>query len=426
MVTDHIVKLRDAREVLKEMSFETRELQRGYANRVLRIDITKNTVEFLPVTEEMKNLWTGGRGFDLWLMFKEINRNTKWDSPENPICFSGGPLGGTISFPGSGKTLVTTISPLTDSVMDCNVGGYFGPYFKFLGFDALCIVGKADDYIIIVIDGVNNKISIEKAPLESNDSHVISEELTSMYADNELDMRNIAVVSSGRAAEYARMGILNFSFWDWRRGIARMKQAGRGGIGTVFRNKKMKALVVKSLPLNPAWRVVESKMAKTFTDNICTSHCKTDRERICKIIDKWNSNPEYILEMMQDIQKMERYISKTAIDEICKKTGMSKGQLYHIATFYKDFTLKPAGEKVIQVCFGTACHVKGASKLLETLEKELGIKNGETTSDEKFTLEAVPCLGYCSIAPVIKIGEEIIGNVRLKDVSKIISERRGK
>jgi NADH:ubiquinone oxidoreductase subunit E len=426
MVTDHIAKMRDAHEVLIEKHFDTCELQKGYANRTLRIDVSKNTIDIIPVSEEMKKLWIGGRGFDLWLMFQEINRNTKWDSPENPICFSGGPLAGTISFPGSGKTLVTSISPLTHSVMDCNVGGYFGPFFKFLGFDALCIVGKAEDYIMIVIDGVNNKISIEKAPLESNDSHVISEELTMMYADNELDMGNIAVVSSGRGAEYTRMGVLNFSFWDWRRGVARMKQAGRGGIGTVFRNKKLKALVVKSLPVTPAWRISESKMAKTFTDNICTSPCKTDRSRIHKIIEKWNSDPEYIIEMMQDIQNTERYISSTAIDEICKRTGRPKAQIYHIATFYKDFSLKPRGEKVIQVCSGTACHVKEAPKLLEALEKELGIKNGETTSDEKFTLEAVPCLGYCSIAPVIKIGEEIIGNVRIKDVSKIISERRGK
>lgn len=425
MVTDHIAKMKDAHEVLAEKNFDICELQKGYAGRTLRIDVSKNTIDFIPVSDEMKKLWIGGRGFDLWLMFQEISKHTRWDSPENPICFSSGPLGGTISFPGSGKTIVTSISPLTDCVIDCNVGGYFGPYLKFAGFDAMSIVGKSEDYIIILIDAVNNKISIEKAPIESNDSHVISEELTAMYADNELDMRNIAVVSTGRGAEYARMGVLNFSFWDWRRGVARLKQAGRGGIGTVFRNKKIKALVVKSLPINSAWRISESKVSKPFQDSICASSCKTEISKIDEIIKKWNSDPEYVIEMMQDIQDTEHYISKDAIDEICKKTGRAKSQLYHIATFYKAFSLKPRGEQVIQVCLGTACHVKGAPKILEAFERELGIKQGETTKDEKFTLEAVACLGCCSLAPVVKIGEEIIGNVKVKDVSKIISERRG-
>ncbi|KPK75161.1 MAG: aldehyde:ferredoxin oxidoreductase, partial [Phycisphaerae bacterium SM23_30] len=143
MADDTIVKMRAAHKVLTEFSYEPVKLQRGYANRTLRFDISKNTVEIRPVDPQMKDLWIGGKGFDLWLMFQEINAETKWDSPENPICMSSGPLGGTTAFPGSGKTLVTAISPLTFAVMDCNVGGFFGPYLKFAGFDALCIVGKA-------------------------------------------------------------------------------------------------------------------------------------------------------------------------------------------------------------------------------------------------------------------------------------------
>jgi NADH-quinone oxidoreductase subunit E len=246
-----------------------------------------------------------------------------------------------------------------------------------------------------------------------------------MYADNEVDMRNIAVVSSGRGAEYTRMGVLNFSFWDWRRGVARLKQAGRGGVGTVFRDKKVKALVIKSKTITPAWRITESKVGKEFTSSICTSCKKSDINKIREIINKWNSDPEYIIEMMQDIQDQEKFISKFAIDELSAKTGVSRGQLYHIATFYKAFSLNPRGEHVIQVCVGTACHVKGAMKILESFERELGIKQGETTKDEKFSLEAVACLGCCSLAPVVKIGEEIIGNVKISDIAKIISGKRG-
>jgi len=229
----HIQKMRDAHELIVEVPYEISPLEKGYSNKILRIDLDKNEIKILPVTQQMKDLWVGGKGFDLWITFNEITKDTKWDSPENPICFSPGPLSGTTSFPGSGKTIVTAISPATNSIMDSNVGGYFGPFLKFSGFDSLEIIGKAKDETIILIDAVHKKISIEKAPLEPIDSHVLAEELTEMYADDVEDRRNIAVVSSGRGATHTRMGLLNFSFYDWRRKLPRLKQAGRGGIGTV-------------------------------------------------------------------------------------------------------------------------------------------------------------------------------------------------
>ncbi|MCK4236123.1 MAG: NAD(P)H-dependent oxidoreductase subunit E, partial [Candidatus Krumholzibacteria bacterium] len=341
----------------------------------------------------------------------------------NPICFSPGPLGGTTSFPGSGKTLVTAISPSTHSIMDCNVGGYFGPYLKFAGFDALMIIGKAKTETIVLIDAVKGEVTIEKALMESVDSHLLAEELTAMYAEDELDRRNIACVTAGRGAEHTRMGVLNFSFWDWRRGVARMKQAGRGGIGTVFRDKKIKALVVKNRQITPAWRIEESKVAKLITPKkIPAQECRKDIEAIGEIIEKWNSDPEYVIEMMQDIQDRFRYISETALDEICKKTGKPKSHLYHIATFYKAFSLEPKGETIIQVCVGTTCHVKGAAKIIDSFERILGIEVGETTPDNKYSLDAVACVGACSIAPVVKIGEEVFGNVKAKDIEKLLKK----
>jgi len=105
--------------------------------------------------------------------------------------------------------------------------------------------GKAENDIIIYIDGINHKIEIFEAPGEALDSHVLAEQLTEMYADDEKDKKNVAVVSSGSAAENSLIGMLNFSFYDPKRKAVRMKQAGRGGIGTVFRDKKIKALVCK-------------------------------------------------------------------------------------------------------------------------------------------------------------------------------------
>ena len=418
MSGEPITKMKEAHEVLCEFSFDVVALEKGYSNRTLRIDLDTNEITIHPVTEQMKKLWTGGKGFDLWLMFQEINKDTKWDNPENPLCLASGPLGGTTSFPGTGKTIVTAISPMTHSVMDSNVGGHFGPFLKFAGFDALCIVGKAKEDKVIFIDAVKEKITIESAPEESLDAHVLLEQLTEMYADNELDRRNIACVSAGRAGDYVRMAVLNFSFWDWRRGGIRMKQAGRGGMGRVFRDKKLKALVVKNRDITPAWRIEENKVAKLVTPKkISICDCVAE---IHDIIRKWGTDPEYVIEMMQDVQDRFRHIPKTAIDEICKLTRVPKAYLYHIATFYKAFSLEERGETTIQVCLGTTCHVKGGANILEAFERALKIETGGTTEDRKYSLEAVACVGACSLAPVVKIGDDVIGNVQAKDVEKIL------
>ena len=119
---ERIAKLKEAREIIASFDFEVVPLEKGYANRWLRVDVGTGEISVNPVDEEMKRLWTGGKGFDLWLTFQVIDSETKWDSPNNPICFSSGPLGGTTSFPGSGKTLATAISPLTQSMMQRRAG----------------------------------------------------------------------------------------------------------------------------------------------------------------------------------------------------------------------------------------------------------------------------------------------------------------
>jgi len=409
--------------VLAEMEFEPVPLQRGYTGHYLKINLSRNIISTGEVTNQMKKLWTGGKGFDLWLTLQEIDKHTHWDSENNPICFSAGPLGGTTSFPGSGKTIVTTISPMTNLIIDSNVGGHFGPLLKFSGFDALVVVGKAAEEVIIVIDAVGKRVAVEALPGESVDSHLAVEELTALYADNELDKKNISVVASGKGAEHSRMGILNFSFWDWRRNTARIKQAGRGGVGTVFRHKKIKALVVKNRNITPAWNIEESKLVPLVNpERIYIQDDPAEIEAIREIIDRWDGDPEYLIEMMQDIQDHFRHISKTAIDLLNRNTGTPRAEIYHIATFYNSFSLEPQGETLIQVCLGTACHVKGAANILSAFERALGIKAGETTADKKFSLAGVRCLGACSMAPVVKIGDMVIGNVEARNVEKLIRE----
>jgi len=252
-----IEKIKKKHKILNKFLYEWSPIEKGYANKTLYVNISENTFKIKPVTEQMKELFTGGRGFNLWLLWNGVNKDTKWDNPENEICISGGPLCGTPSYPGSGKCIVASISPITETVVDSNVGGHFGPLLKFAGFDALEIQGKAKEDIIIYIDGTSQTVTIETAPLEPVNTHLITEILTEMYADNPKEKQNISIVSAGSGADHVRIGCLNFSWWDWRRQSVRVKQAGRGGIGSVFRNKKLKALVVKTENIRPKWKIAE-------------------------------------------------------------------------------------------------------------------------------------------------------------------------
>ncbi|MCK9217567.1 MAG: aldehyde:ferredoxin oxidoreductase [Firmicutes bacterium] len=241
----NLEELKKQRVRLHESSFEPKEIYRGYADRSLYINLTNNEVKVKEISSDMKEKFTGGRGYGMKYLWDAVNPNTRWDSPENEIIIAQGPIGGITQYPGSGKSYVVTVSPLTGLPVDSNVGGFFGPLCKFCGFDALEIQGKAENDVVIFIDGDNNKVIIEEAPGECTNSHILAKTLTAMYADSEEDKMNVSVVSAGLGAEHTRFGILNFSHYDLRRKECKLKQAGRGGIGTVFRNKKIKAIVVK-------------------------------------------------------------------------------------------------------------------------------------------------------------------------------------
>ena len=192
----------------------------------------------------MKEIFIGGRGFGLWYLWQAITADDKVERPRERHHHQPGAPRREHAYAGSGKSLVVTLSPLTAIPIDSNVGGYFGPLLKFCGFDALEIQGKAERDVVILIDGPKKTITIEEAPEENPDSHVAAEVFMHQYADDAKDFVNVSVVSAGKGAEHSRIGCLNFSWFDPRRGAARLKQAGRGGIGMVFRDKKIKALVV--------------------------------------------------------------------------------------------------------------------------------------------------------------------------------------
>ena len=234
-------------KLLTSYKYTWAPISKGYNDRTIYVNVSDYSIFEKPVPAIMKEKFIGGKGFDLRLLWDATMPDTKWNDPENEIVISGGPCCGITQYSGAGKAIVCTISPQTDSIMDSNVGGYFGPFLKFCGFDAFELQGKSDKEVLILLDEEREVIEIYEAGDLPSDSHVLGEILHEAFAreGNEKDKMNVAVVSAGTAAEHSLIGMLNFTFYDPKRKLIRLKQAGRGGIGTVFRDKKVKALVAK-------------------------------------------------------------------------------------------------------------------------------------------------------------------------------------
>ena len=224
-------------------------IARGYTGQTLYVNVGDNAIAAKPVTTEMKEKFIGGRGFDLWLLWHAVKDNTRWDAPENEIVISSGPCGGTTQYPGSGKSIAATISPLTNVVIDSNAGGHFGPYLKFAGWDAIEVQGKAEQDVLVYIDAPTGTVQVLVAPDDCpTDTHPLGEWIMANFAPEEADKQLLSFVSAGRGSDHALMGCLNFSLYDRKRKALRYKQAGRGGIGTVLRDKHIKAVIVRSVP----------------------------------------------------------------------------------------------------------------------------------------------------------------------------------
>lgn len=226
------------------------KVEKGYTDKRLYINLTENKIENKSIDSQVKDIFTGGRGYGMWYLFNAVSSNTKWNDPDNEVIFSTGPICGVTQYSGTGKTHVISLSPETGSANDNNVGGYFAPFLKFSGWDLLEIQGKAKEDVVIFIDGNKGKVTISESPEIDIDTYHFIEKLTEIYADDEKDRKNISIVSSGKGADNTNLGILNISWFDSRRKKLRIKQAGRGGTGTVFRDKKIAAIVIKYKGVN--------------------------------------------------------------------------------------------------------------------------------------------------------------------------------
>lgn len=144
-------------------------------------------------------------------------------------------------------------------------------------------------------------------------------------------------------------------------------------------------------------------------------------DKVIEIVKKYNHERGHLVGILQDIQGEYRYLPKEALTKVAELLGIPLSRVYNVATFFRAFSLKPRGKHLINVCLGTACHVRGAVKILEKLEMSLGVGQGETTTDGKFTVETVNCMGCCALGPVIKVNETYYGNLKVDKIDSILS-----
>jgi len=144
------------------------------------------------------------------------------------------------------------------------------------------------------------------------------------------------------------------------------------------------------------------------------------RSDIEEIVKENGSQKSALIAMLQDVQDKYNYIPAEAFKIISELLNIPLINVYCLATFYKSFSLTPRGKHLINVCLGTACHVRGAPRILEEIERNLGIKEGETTDDEEFTLETVNCLGACALGPVVIADDVYHGQMTIRKVSSLL------
>jgi NADH-quinone oxidoreductase subunit E len=145
-------------------------------------------------------------------------------------------------------------------------------------------------------------------------------------------------------------------------------------------------------------------------------------DRIDQIIDKYGTEKGILIQLLLDIQNEFNWVPKEAIKRISERLKIPYSQIFRVASFYAALSLQPIGRHLIQVCLGTACHVRGGAKILDAVENELKIKAGNTTPDTKFTLSGVNCLGCCAQGPMMVIDEDYYGGVTPTAVKKILEK----
>ncbi len=147
-----------------------------------------------------------------------------------------------------------------------------------------------------------------------------------------------------------------------------------------------------------------------------------ESSEIDKIIKQYGKKESTILAILQDIQTREKYLPKEVLEQVSQKMHIPMTDIFRIATFYNALSIKPRGRHKIDVCLGTACHVRGGTKIIDKLSRDLGVQVGETTKDKRFTLESVRCVGCCSLGPVVVVDGNVFGRLTQEKVPGLLKE----
>lgn len=149
-----------------------------------------------------------------------------------------------------------------------------------------------------------------------------------------------------------------------------------------------------------------------------------EMSNIDAIIERYGSEPSSLLAIMQDVQDEERYLPREAMDRIAEQLSIPIARVYQMATFFESFHLEPRGKHICTVCMGTACHVRGAQRLVEQLERDLEVESGGTTEDMMFTIEEVNCVGACALGPLVIVDGDYHGNMTSGALQKVVKRMR--
>ncbi len=236
-------------EILKQINYKPAAVAAGYTDQILKIDLDVMSITIERLAPDFKEKYIGGRGYAIKLIWDGTTGSTRYDSNENILVMASGPLGNEPGFPGTGKFILGTISPLTDTFVDSNVGGHFAPLLKLAGFDALAVTGIAKQDVVVMVDGDAGTISLAVSPAydrEVDEGSISFGETLLQEVGEQGYGDNVAAVTAGKGARHARFGIVNSLYYDKRRNRIRSKQAGRGGTGTVMRFKKLRGVIVRS------------------------------------------------------------------------------------------------------------------------------------------------------------------------------------
>ncbi|MGO9137824.1 MAG: aldehyde ferredoxin oxidoreductase C-terminal domain-containing protein [Syntrophales bacterium] len=231
------------------MKYAKSNLTRGYANKILNIDLRNGAIDVKGLDPRVSDYFVGGRALGLYLLYRQVTPKMSPYAPENPLIFSPGPLAGVPNFPGTSKCMALSMSPHTGIPGVSNFGGHFGAHMKFAGFDVIEITGKSEKDVFIVIDGLRNEVRIIEAR-KIEQVFELEKFIVDKFTQEGYDKKNMAFVTTGAGAARTTYGCINSHYYDptkttdGQKGFFRTKQAGRTGLGSVMVDKKIRSVII--------------------------------------------------------------------------------------------------------------------------------------------------------------------------------------